>query len=239
MNILKAADDIVNNRSEEKSRQYGPFNEGMSKTAKMASLMSNKKITEVDVYNVMIALKLTREAHCHKEDNLLDAVAYIGSLNNMYSEFYSNSYINYKFFEQNKVIIVGERPLSSKGLEEKVAFLKGRSSKFINEVVKDHTNIILTNAINTPIGSIKSQWRAGKDQLMELINENKPTKIICLGSLASSMMDEIGSPFNFDVFKLKHPSYILRFNKGVDEYRNLITNILTNQKPTINDNFRI
>ena len=29
MNILKTADEIVNTRSEEKERQYGPFEEGM------------------------------------------------------------------------------------------------------------------------------------------------------------------------------------------------------------------
>ena len=54
----------------------------MSKAARIASEMSNKKITVEDAYNVLIALKLARQANSHKEDNLLDAVAYIGSLNN-------------------------------------------------------------------------------------------------------------------------------------------------------------
>ena len=30
----------------------------------------------------MVALKLSRESYNHKEDNLLDAVAYLGSYNN-------------------------------------------------------------------------------------------------------------------------------------------------------------
>ena len=30
----------------------------------------------------MIAMKFAREANAHKEDNLLDALAYIGALNN-------------------------------------------------------------------------------------------------------------------------------------------------------------
>ena len=34
----------------------------------------------------MIALKLSREAYMHKEDNLLDAVAYIGSMNDYLEE---------------------------------------------------------------------------------------------------------------------------------------------------------
>ena len=81
MNILEKANEIVNLRSEEKDRQYGDFHECMDKAALIASLMSNKDITIVDMYNCMVALKMARQANCHKEDNLLDAVAYIGSLN--------------------------------------------------------------------------------------------------------------------------------------------------------------
>jgi DNA-binding protein H-NS len=82
INILKTANEIVNERSEEKSREYGDFSECMEKTALIASIMSNKKITPEDAYNVLIAVKLAREGHAHKTDNLLDAVAYIGALNN-------------------------------------------------------------------------------------------------------------------------------------------------------------
>ena len=48
--------------------------------------MSSKEITIEDAYNVLIALKLSRESNKHKEDNLLDAVAYLGSLNNYKNE---------------------------------------------------------------------------------------------------------------------------------------------------------
>lgn len=82
MNILKRADQITNKRSEEKERQYGPFEESMSRAAQMASLMTRKIITTEDMYKCMVALKFSRESYAHKEDNLLDAVAYIGSLNN-------------------------------------------------------------------------------------------------------------------------------------------------------------
>ena len=82
MNILKEADEIINERVEEKERMYGPFEEGMEIAAKLASLMTSKDITAVDMYKCMIALKLSRESYSHKEDNLLDAVAYLGSMNN-------------------------------------------------------------------------------------------------------------------------------------------------------------
>lgn len=83
-NILKRADEIVNTRSEEKERQYGPFQESMERAAALYNMMVPKeqRITTSGMYKAMIALKLSREAYAHKEDNLLDAVAYMGALNN-------------------------------------------------------------------------------------------------------------------------------------------------------------
>lgn len=83
-NILERANKIVNERSEEKERQYGPFSESMERAATLFNLMSpkNEFITTQGMYRALIALKLSREAYGHKEDNLLDAVAYIGALNN-------------------------------------------------------------------------------------------------------------------------------------------------------------
>lgn len=82
MNILDEANKIVNLRSEEKERMYGPFEEGMQRAAMIASGMTGKEINAKDVYAVLVALKLSRHSYNYKEDNLLDAVAYIGSLNN-------------------------------------------------------------------------------------------------------------------------------------------------------------
>lgn len=81
-NILKRANEIVNERSEEKEREYGPFSEGMDRAAKIFNGMTGGKFTAIDMYKAMIALKLSRESYAHKEDNLLDAAAYIGALNN-------------------------------------------------------------------------------------------------------------------------------------------------------------
>jgi len=81
MNILEQANEIIYKRSEEKARQYGPMQEGMQEAAKIASLLSRKELTAVDMYNCMIALKLSRQAYNHKEDNLLDCVGYMASLN--------------------------------------------------------------------------------------------------------------------------------------------------------------
>lgn len=78
--ILERANEIVFERAEEKSRQYGEFIEGMEQTARIASEMSRKEITTFDVYNVLIALKLSRASWNYKEDNYLDALAYMASL---------------------------------------------------------------------------------------------------------------------------------------------------------------
>lgn len=81
-NIIDRANKIVSERSEEKERQYGPFEEGMERAAMILSGMTGQSHDATFMYKALIALKLSRESYCHKEDNLLDAIAYIGSLNN-------------------------------------------------------------------------------------------------------------------------------------------------------------
>ena len=86
MNILNEANKIVNDRSEEKERQYGSFSEGMKRAASIASGMTGKEITADDMFCCMVALKFSRQSFNHKTDNLLDAVAYIGAWNNFIEE---------------------------------------------------------------------------------------------------------------------------------------------------------
>lgn len=82
MNILEQANKIVNERSEEKERMYGNFDDSMDKAAELFNSMTGLKLTAIEMFKALIALKLSRESFNHKEDNLLDAVAYIGALNN-------------------------------------------------------------------------------------------------------------------------------------------------------------
>ena len=82
MNILEKADEIVNQRSEEKNRQYGSFDESMDRMRDIFNAMTGLQLETKHMFQAMIALKLSREAHAHKEDNLLDAVAYMGAMNN-------------------------------------------------------------------------------------------------------------------------------------------------------------
>lgn len=83
-NILEKADAIVNKRSEEKERMYGPFSDSMKRATAIYNAVApdGEKITVLGMFRAMVAMKFAREAHAHKEDNLLDAVAYIGAMNN-------------------------------------------------------------------------------------------------------------------------------------------------------------
>ena len=84
--ILSEADNIVNNRDEEKERQYGPFSEGMDRAASIFNGMTGLDVTGKEMYMALIALKFSRESYNHKRDNLLDAVAYIQGLENYINE---------------------------------------------------------------------------------------------------------------------------------------------------------
>jgi hypothetical protein len=86
MNILEQANKIINERSEEDERKYGPIDLSNERAAKLASIFCNKEFTTKDVYYFKIALKLAREINHHKEDNLLDLVAFVGALNNYHNK---------------------------------------------------------------------------------------------------------------------------------------------------------
>ena len=82
MNILDEASGIVNNRSEEADRQYGPFSEGMDRAAMIFTGMTGIEVTGEHMFKALVALKFSRESYNHKRDSLLDAVAYIQGLDN-------------------------------------------------------------------------------------------------------------------------------------------------------------
>jgi len=86
INILKHADRIVNKRLEEKERQYGPFIETMEMTALAFNAITRYKynLQTSDIYIIYALHKLVREGHKHKYDNLLDAIAYLSSLNDFH-----------------------------------------------------------------------------------------------------------------------------------------------------------
>jgi hypothetical protein len=79
-NILLHANAILNERAEEKEREYGPMDESIEKAAKMASILTNKEITTDDFFKCLIALKMSRLSYNDKYDTYLDAISYTAAL---------------------------------------------------------------------------------------------------------------------------------------------------------------
>jgi len=86
VNILEKANEIINSRSEEKERQYGPMGEGLERAALIASGMTGKDFTADDIFATLVALKFSRHSYNYKEDNFLDAAAYLGAWNDYVQE---------------------------------------------------------------------------------------------------------------------------------------------------------
>lgn len=95
MDILKKADEIVNSGSFEKERDYGPFQQSMTKAARIAtellptdpatgSMYPLRTIDAETMYKCLMALKLCRISYsAAHEDSYLDLVAYTASLNDL------------------------------------------------------------------------------------------------------------------------------------------------------------
>lgn len=82
MNILEKANEIVNMRSEEKERMYGPFNESMDSMRDIFNATTGLKLTTEHMFDALIALKQSRLKYSYQEDSMLDMVAYIAAKNN-------------------------------------------------------------------------------------------------------------------------------------------------------------
>lgn len=78
--ILQEAHSIVNERNEDKDRRYGSFDDCMGRVSKLATILTGKDITTEDAYWVLVCLKLSRESHYHKRDNMVDMVGYLQGL---------------------------------------------------------------------------------------------------------------------------------------------------------------
>ena len=119
------------------------------------------------------------------------------------------------------VFIVGEKPGKQRaGQQTGVVWEGNRSGDFIMDITEQGSNMYLTNVCNyqdpTP-----EQKKEGLKDLEADILKLKPNKAICLGVEARVAMAQIATrhliPINL-VF-LDHPSYVLRFNKDVEEYK--------------------
>jgi len=105
-NILKDAINVVYDRSSEKAKEYGPFDESMASAARIASELTGKDITTIDFYKCMMALKLARLKYSNKEDTLMDLVAYTGAMHKSQEDLFERNKI---WINENNSKIIPER----------------------------------------------------------------------------------------------------------------------------------
>lgn len=80
MNILDQAKDILYNTKNEKHKEYGNIQDNIKRITSYAKMLG-AEVTIQDIFIVLISLKLSRESNAHKEDNILDLVAYLTAYN--------------------------------------------------------------------------------------------------------------------------------------------------------------
>ena len=78
--LLDDVADIMVNRSEEKTREYGPFDESLERASIIATQLTGLDIGPQEFMKCMIALKISRMRYNLKEDTMKDAIAYIFGL---------------------------------------------------------------------------------------------------------------------------------------------------------------
>lgn len=82
-NILREAEALVYG---DREKDYGsPLNEFL-RTAKIWSAIIGAEVTPQQVALCMVGLKISRECHKHKRDNLIDGAGYFATLEKVYNE---------------------------------------------------------------------------------------------------------------------------------------------------------
>jgi hypothetical protein len=81
--ILLDAHKLIN---ADRQDDYGSPAESLGRISALWSAYLGRAVTGKDVAVLMALLKLSREAHCHKHDNLLDTAGYIGLAADMVEE---------------------------------------------------------------------------------------------------------------------------------------------------------
>ena len=136
------------------------------------------------------------------------------------------------------IFIVGQNP-GKRGFNDSPYAWDGatRTSNFVRECIQGHHNLYLSNVCNYKDLTIP-HVEEGVEDLKRDIKRYMPRKIICLGAFAFDYVSKIVNPESgIKVYRLAHPSYVLRFNYGVEAFKEEIKRILnewTRKTNTIN-----
>lgn len=126
-------------------------------------------------------------------------------------------------------MIVGICPGHQRKKDQNLFVLSGnRIGDLVDEAIKNHNNIYMTNIFNDYYPEIKDKKypetavNEGKNQLVKNINRIQPKKIICLGTYALKHATECVKKCKVkrpSICMILHPSYIIRFNKDRNKWK--------------------
>lgn len=124
------------------------------------------------------------------------------------------------------VFIVGQCPGKQRKKDKNCeVFYGNRTGDFIRDILKDKTNIYLTNVFNYYVDKIdKEIIDKGLKELLNDVLTYNPQKIICLGNFSFDCISKVVK--NREVFRLVHPSFILRFNKDKEKYKKQLLELI-------------
>lgn len=83
MDSIRIFLDSVAATIDQRGKEYGVPEENLKRISTLWSIHLNFEITEYDVCLMMTLLKLARNVNEHKDDNLLDAAAYLAMANKL------------------------------------------------------------------------------------------------------------------------------------------------------------
>ncbi len=72
--ILDEANEIINH---DRNDDYGDFYDECVRTAMISGGMNCREYTPLEIANIKLAMKLSREGFKHKHDNLVDTAGYL------------------------------------------------------------------------------------------------------------------------------------------------------------------
>jgi len=131
---------------------------------------------------------------------------------------------------KNPIFIVGMCPGKQRKQDANFEVFHGnRTGDLIEKVIQSKSNIFLTNVINQRVdGKITLEVvEEGRREFINDVAELDPCKIICLGKFAYHHATLwLSSVPKIEIVHVQHPSYVLRFNKDVENYINKLISLL-------------
>lgn len=118
----------------------------------------------------------------------------------------------------NPVFIVGEKPGRQRlGEETMTVWESNRSGDFMDSVLDESVNVFVTNICNYQEWNIDHRLEGIADLIADY-KKLKPRKIIALGCISYDICNHLFLG-GCKIVMLTHPSFVLRFNRDIDGYK--------------------